>query len=269
MIIGCPEIIHFHALQRINCSKKATTTFAGAISGVSNQPLFLNATNIPCLKNKKAIPFDGLKKWVGSVASVVSKNNPHKMIAIKDDAREKTYVNSVDGHTVTRHANRLIECVPLHGDALVLSFAKGLHSAILLNDNNTIKYFSFFAHDGNEHHGIEKCREELVDDMLAYNDTLFTGINGGKRTCEIPLSRKNNFQKIKIENVDKVINAWRANTTKFKFITNNCSYPASMMIREGTEENIKFKHKRRLQMPYNTFNMARELAKYQQKQSVK
>ncbi|MDU4092204.1 MAG: hypothetical protein E7H57_02860 [Pantoea sp.] len=260
MIKGLSIATHSSPVQEKNNSINVTRSCTANISNISNTP---SAPVIAYPKNKKTRPLDGLRKWFTSQISV--KKNSHRIIATDNGTEGAALINKADGNYITQHADKLIEQVAVHGDALVLSFGRGLHSAILLNDNNTIKYFSFFSHEKNEYHGEEDCYKQLKKDMKRYNDTLFTGVTTKEHTFDLPLSHKNNFQKIKIDDVNKAINAWRINISEFKILANNCSSPAAAMIRKGTVQALKFKHQRRMQMPYNTFNMARELARIQQK----
>lgn len=236
---------------------------ANNLSNVSNTSLKLNKDKHSPPPSSHT-PLKGMRKWFTSYLSCLSRTNSHRMVCKKTDGQDDHYINKADGHTVEVHADRLIESIPDHGDALVMNFGRGLHSAILLRDGDTLKYFSLYGDKSKECTSLENCRTELIEDMKNFNDTLFTGDNKGKSIHQATSSKKNNFQKVKLSNVSKAINAWKENSIKFKTFTNNCSYPIAKMLEKGSPENITFKHQRKNQMPYNTFNMARELANIQQ-----
>ena len=245
-------------------AQQITTKYIKDISSVSNTPLQVNKTTTAPFKNSRHTPLKGIRKWFASRVSFLCKTNPHRIAREKTGYWSNGYINKADAHTLEQHADWLIELVPEHGDALILSFGRALHSAMLLNNNGTMKYFSLYGDGAWEGTGKDTCRKYIAEDMDTFNDTLFTRGGNNNSPCQISSTGKDNFQKIKIKNVDGAIQAWERNCTQYHTFKHNCSFIIKEMIKHGLDENKTFKYDRRWQMPYNTLCLAREVAMQQQ-----
>lgn len=138
----------------------------------------------------------------------------------------------------------------------LLSFRKSGHSAlIMLNRDNSYSYFS--AYSGGEpcyYNGVNKsnCSEVIISEITLWGDEL----------------HQDNVVYIKGLDIDNMMDTIydKRKNYKFNVLSNNCSrFAADVLLAGCYESPEKFRHNRRWQMPANTLELAREIARFQQK----
>ncbi|MFQ6251744.1 hypothetical protein ACLMPM_25635 [Yersinia enterocolitica] len=137
----------------------------------------------------------------------------------------------------------------------LLSFSKARHSALIMfNSDNSYSYFSAYGNGPCFYEGVEKfvVSEVIISEITQWGDEL----------------HQDNVVYIKgldIRNMMDTIYDKRENY-KFNVLSNNCSrFAADVLLAGCYESTEKFRHYRRWQMPANTLELAREIARLQQK----
>ncbi|MFA3780171.1 hypothetical protein [Yersinia sp. 1652 StPb PI] len=193
--------------------------------------------------------YDGLKKHkfmrgLRCYASAII----HSKHTIKPGEREQSYL---------RVENILSKLSVFNNNVCLLSFRKAGHSAlIMLHRDNSYSYFSAYGGGQplfHEHVKTFDLVEVIISEIMHWGDELHQDSVVYIKGLDI----RNMMDTIE----DKIENY------KFNVLSNNCSRFAADVLLAGCDERPeKFLHNRRWQMPANTLELAREIARFQQKQ---
>ncbi|MFK0571795.1 hypothetical protein [Endozoicomonas sp.] len=182
-------------------------------------------------KQPRKLPLAGLVNWAKGA---------------KDKHAEMTGLESAEART--ERVQNLMDRCNKPGDAIVLTFRGGRHSAILVYDDVLKKsvYLSFGAEKSYKERGGGS--QELEHDIYGFQDMM---------------AEKN---MVKLEGMDNqaILKKWRGSVKNksFNVLTRNCSSIIKKLVLAGSENALgkgKLEHDRHWQMPSNTLNLALEI----------
>lgn len=168
------------------------------------------------------------------------------------------YVDTIgteDINSVKKRANNLRKLCNKPGDAVLLTFGGGRHSAMLVYDKERNKpvYLSFYGDIAFEDHS----NWGLSTEILHFKDMLY----------------EDNIIKLEGMDNDAMLSKWRTSLVneKYYLLTKNCSAITKKLLLAGSQPvvgDIHSPHDRIWQMPSNTKELAKDLrVKLQQKDS--
>lgn len=204
------------------------STFASSLENIKKNSNDVSSGNVKPHKF-----FRGIRCWLTEVKTGKHTVNIDKNIVS----------NRIDGII-----NKLIE---KDNNVALLSFKKSAHSAIVIHHSDGV--FSMYNVSGrdNEMRYLENDRRGLANDisnkMRGWNDML-----QDESVVFLP--------NLNVENIDNHIK--NSGDHKFNLLTHNCSKFVAKALLAGfdNDNNHKFAHNRKWQMPANTLELAKEIA---------
>ncbi|WP_018690672.1 hypothetical protein [Algicola sagamiensis] len=210
---------------------------------------------------KGHLPFRGVRVWLATVSSMLVSSLMSKLgKPVSASVNTEANTNKIP---LEAHVNALLKSCKKDGDAMLLSFNKGMHSALAVYDAESkppiTRYFSMGAPGYNS--SGRGAEFGLYDDMANYGDRL---TKDGEITSD-------NVVRLEGINAQKVISAWKEmEEDKFNLLSNNCSAYVRDLLVVGYEDELDvdpktLKHNRsNWQMPANTHAMAIEMKQLMQ-----
>lgn len=168
------------------------------------------------------------------------------------ECKTEKHAVKFNNQTVSERGRGIVNKLAEKNDNVaLLSFRKSAHSAIVMHHGNDM--FSMYSVYGNnkKKHCIKKNRDEITNDIInemkIWNDML-------QDESIVYLHDLN------VKNMESHINSFWDH--KFNVLSHNCSRFVAKALLAGfnNDNNVKFTHDRKWQMPANTLELAKEIA---------
>ncbi|HCR3980866.1 TPA: hypothetical protein OOF39_000272 [Kluyvera ascorbata] len=231
----------YNLVQKGNKSEINSDSFIGKIKIVENtpvEPVFPGARKPSTFSNS----FENVK--------------PHKLFRgircwFAEFKTGKHAVN-IDEDIIYNRVNRIInKLTEKNNNVALLSFDKSAHSAIVIHHSDGMFSMYNVSGEDNEVRYIKNGRyglaSNILNEMANWNDML-----QDENVIFLP--------NLNVENIENHIKNFGDH--KFNVLTHNCSKFAAKALLAGfdNDNNHKFAHDRKWQMPANTLELAKEIA---------
>lgn len=239
--------------SKVNRSETGVSGFIAKIKRVENTPV-----DSVFLKAGKPSAFTNLSENIKqngndfSVGNVKSHKHFRGVRCWLSGVKTAKHTVKIDEHTVSNRVGGIIDkLTEKNNNVALLNFKKSAHSVIIMHHGNDV--FSMYSvyRNNKEERCIKKDRggiaNHIYSEMMRWHDML-------QDESIVYLHDLN------LENIDRHINSF--GNHKFNLLSHNCSRFVAKALLAGfnNDNNIKFAHDRKWQMPANTLELAKEIA---------